>query len=345
MSNNRKPIVSVILPNYNHGRFLEKRVNSILNQTFQDFELIILDDASSDTSLEILNNYKDHPKVSHFEINSKNSGSTFVQWAKGFNVAKGKYIWLAESDDFATSDFLELTVQAMELNSEVSLVYCDSIIIDEYNNIQNRASEHKNKFFKTQKWSYDYYINGREEIINFLLIRTTIGNASAVLLRKDTLNNSEYLLRLGRYKNVGDLYTYSFVILYGSVKYLQSPLNYMRDHSLNTTKLNHKNGTIYLERVLFYLDIIDQIFKITPLPNEVLKLQDVALAIVKRNFVNLVYFGYLKELKVLLSKFRYYQLIGWYKQQLILLLLNLYNLDFYKLRGFSRRAIKYICSK
>lgn len=109
-------MVSIIIPNYNHASFLEKRLDSIFNQSYQNFEVIILDDASTDNSLSILNYYKDHPKVSHFIVNEKNSGSPFKQWKKGLSLAQGDYIWIAESDDFCDLNFLESQVQRLELN-------------------------------------------------------------------------------------------------------------------------------------------------------------------------------------------------------------------------------------
>ena len=62
--NEKAPLVSVVVPNYNYARYLDARLSSILNQTFQDFELILLDDASTDNSLEILNKYKNNRKHS-----------------------------------------------------------------------------------------------------------------------------------------------------------------------------------------------------------------------------------------------------------------------------------------
>ena len=78
-----EPLVSVIVPNYNHAPYLRERIDSILNQTFQDFELILLDDCSPDNSREIINSYKDNPHVSHIVLNEENSGNTFVQWDLG----------------------------------------------------------------------------------------------------------------------------------------------------------------------------------------------------------------------------------------------------------------------
>ncbi len=92
--------ISVIVPNYNHARFLKRRIDSILNQTYQDFELILLDDCSSDDSCDILLSYKDNPHVSQIVFNDENSGTPFKQWDKGIRMAKGKWIWIAESFGF-----------------------------------------------------------------------------------------------------------------------------------------------------------------------------------------------------------------------------------------------------
>ena len=74
------PLVSVIIPNYNHAPFLKERIDSVLNQSFDNFEVIILDDKSTDHSKEVIESYRNHEKVVHIEYNSQNSGSTFKQW-------------------------------------------------------------------------------------------------------------------------------------------------------------------------------------------------------------------------------------------------------------------------
>ena len=83
----KNPLVSVIVPNYNYARYLDARIDSILRQTWTDFELILLDDASTDTSREILEKYRNHPRVSRIEFNTQNTGSPFQQWMKGILLA------------------------------------------------------------------------------------------------------------------------------------------------------------------------------------------------------------------------------------------------------------------
>ena len=75
----RRPLVSVIVPNYNYARFLPKRLETILNQTYTNFEVIILDDCSSDNSKEIIEYYRKNPHTSQIVYNTHNSGSPFKQ--------------------------------------------------------------------------------------------------------------------------------------------------------------------------------------------------------------------------------------------------------------------------
>ena len=125
------PLVSVIIPNYNHARYLKQRLDSVFNQTYQNFEVIFLDDCSSDNSLEIVEQYKGNPHLSQIVVNETNSGSTFKQWDKGFGLAKGDLIWIAESDDFCELNFLKELVTQIENSENVVLAFCSSQFVSE----------------------------------------------------------------------------------------------------------------------------------------------------------------------------------------------------------------------
>jgi glycosyltransferase involved in cell wall biosynthesis len=128
------PLVSVIVPNFNHSEFLAERMTSILSQTFQDFEIIILDDKSTDNSREVIEQYRNNSTVSKIIYNEQNSGSPFIQWNKGIECANGKYIWIAESDDVCDSNFLHVLVGRLEQDHAVTAAYCKSARIDEFGN-------------------------------------------------------------------------------------------------------------------------------------------------------------------------------------------------------------------
>jgi glycosyltransferase involved in cell wall biosynthesis len=117
--------VSVIIPNYNHARFLPRRIESVLCQTYQDFELILLDDCSTDDSRSLLSEYACDPRV-RMEFNEKNSGSPFKQWNKGVRLARGEYVWIAESDDYADERMLERLAAVLEAEPKFALAYCRS---------------------------------------------------------------------------------------------------------------------------------------------------------------------------------------------------------------------------
>ena len=124
-------MVSVILPNYNHELYLQQRIESILNQTFHDFELIILDDCSTDESRQVIEAYRVHPKVTKIIYNNQNSGNTFRQWKKGIEEAKGQFIWIAESDDYCNDTFLEYMIIPFRENPSISICQCNSDWVDE----------------------------------------------------------------------------------------------------------------------------------------------------------------------------------------------------------------------
>src|SRR6185437_16633828 len=123
------PTVSVIVPNYNHALYLPKRMESILRQTYQDFELILLDDCSTDDSRAILSQYAGDARI-RVEFNELNSG-VFKQWNKGVRLARGEYVWIAESDDYADERLLERLVSILDADPSVAFAYCRSWRVDE----------------------------------------------------------------------------------------------------------------------------------------------------------------------------------------------------------------------
>jgi glycosyltransferase involved in cell wall biosynthesis len=227
------PKVSIIVPNYNHAQYLKQRIDSILNQNYQDFELILMDDCSTDDSRDILLLYNDHPKVTQIIFNNQNSGNTFKQWEKGIELAQGEYIWIAESDDWAESSFLGSLVAIIGSDERVGLVYCDSVIIEESDS-SVKFSDLKREWYGSLKWKENYLNEGIKEIEESLIIDCTINNASAVLLRLNFLKEvNPFDLNL---KYTGDWYTYLKIASISKVAYTAKALNYYRVHKTNISK-------------------------------------------------------------------------------------------------------------
>src|SRR5262249_13061332 len=100
------PKVSIIVPNFNHQQYLRQRPESIYTQ-YTNFEVILLDDASKDGSLKILKEFLERfPEKTICCFNEFNSGGVFHQWKRGLELATGRLVWIAESDDFCTTNFL-----------------------------------------------------------------------------------------------------------------------------------------------------------------------------------------------------------------------------------------------
>jgi|CXWL01.1.fsa_nt_gi glycosyltransferase involved in cell wall biosynthesis len=225
-SNHKAPKVSVVIPNYNHAKYLEARIDSVINQSFQDFEIILLDDASSDDSAHIIKKYLDHPQIRFFQ-NYKNSGSPFSQWRKGVSLASGTYVWIAESDDIADFRLLETLVKLLDSNPKVVLAYCQSSYINESGEVTGSALIWTDDL-DAERWKYDFMNNGKDECVEYLSIKNTIPNASAVLFRKSAFSgiNTETSMKL-----CGDWLIWSRIIRRGDLAFHAGVLNYFREHN------------------------------------------------------------------------------------------------------------------
>lgn len=221
------PSVSVIIPNFNHSSHLRQRLDTVLNQTYRDFEVIILDDCSNDGSVSVINEYQNHAAVSHVVINTVNSGSPFLQWKRGLDLAQGEWIWFAESDDYASLEFLDTLLNAARGLDNIGLIYCDSVVVNSNDKIEGTFSEHKNKRFATTRWSTDYNNTGLYELEHYVLPAGTINNASAVLFSRKLLLETNPFDRPFRY--IGDKYAFVKVLSKSNVLYVAKALNYYRD--------------------------------------------------------------------------------------------------------------------
>lgn len=177
------PVVSVIIPNYNYARFLRQRIESVLAQTYTDYEIILLDDASTDDSVSVLNDYRNNPYVSHLDINLKNTGSPFAQWQKGIALSRGKYIWIAESDDTAEPLFLEKAVSALDQYPEASFCFLGAHCIDGDGNLIRRDFD-KWTSKQLHRPSRIGVFEGTDYIEHNLYWRNYIYNASGAVFRK-----------------------------------------------------------------------------------------------------------------------------------------------------------------
>ena len=240
------PKVTVILPNYNHQDYIQERIESILNQEFKDFELIILDDASMDKSPENIRKYLTDPRIKEFVINDQNSGSTFIQWEKGLQNAKGEYIWIAESDDVADKHFLSELIAILDNNPKVGVAFCPSIWIDEKGN----------KILEPDHESDEDLWQGNELIENEFLAGNLIYNASSAVFRKDLIKKINFS-QISGFKYTGDWFFWVQLITNVNVQRIGKRLNYFRRHENNVSFKSEREGLQFIEGI----KIIQNIFK------------------------------------------------------------------------------------
>lgn len=224
-------MISVILPNYNHAPYLKERIDSILNQSYQDFELIILDDNSTDNSKDIIELYKDNNKVSQILYNTQNSGSLFSQWNKGVDLAKGEYIWIAESDDVSHPLFLETVISSLLNDERIVLSYCQSIEIDKDSKFQKDLIGVTDSFVKTKQFHSSFQMDGEEYTLKYFLNRNIILNTSAAVFRKDAYIKAGKASTLISY--AGDWLMWLQILTLGKVAYSHLRYNYYRRHHLS----------------------------------------------------------------------------------------------------------------
>lgn len=124
------PLISIVLPTYNGARYIRKSIESCLAQSFQNFELVIVNDCSTDNTLEIVQEYaKTDPRI--VIVNNAFNKKLPLSLNTGFEAARGEYFTWTSDDNFYAADALEAMLQVLERDRSVALVYADYTLIDD----------------------------------------------------------------------------------------------------------------------------------------------------------------------------------------------------------------------
>jgi glycosyltransferase involved in cell wall biosynthesis len=224
------PKVSIVLPNYNYEKYLDERIQSLLNQTYKDFELIILDDCSTDNSIAVIQKYLTDPRVKtcFFE---KNSGSPYKRWNDGADLAHGEYLLFAGADDSCEPTLIEKLVEKLDRHSSVGLALSQSWETDSNGNITRSLKERTDDLFGgKERWNSDYVDRGQGEL-GFMLFKNTVPNASCVLMRR------ELFIKAGKFDTKliinADWMLWSKMLMISDIAYVSEHLNYFRTHPRN----------------------------------------------------------------------------------------------------------------
>jgi glycosyltransferase involved in cell wall biosynthesis/SAM-dependent methyltransferase len=242
----RGPRVSVIVPNYNYERYLPARLQSILTQRYRPYEIIVLDDCSSDRSVDVAKEMLEGTGIPYRLIRNEVNQGVYRQWLRGLREATGDLVWIAEADDECAPTFLETLVPALA-NPAVVLAYCQSKQIDSVGREMAPDYLQWTDDVDPVKWRDAYVRRGTDEIRDSLAIKNTIPNVSAVLMRKPDLSEIETtLLNL---RNAGDWLVYVHLLERGDVAFVPAALNSHRRHGGSVT-IGH-GGVNLMREILF----------------------------------------------------------------------------------------------
>ncbi len=247
--------VSVVIPNYNYARYMRERVDSVLKQKYPIYELIILDDKSTDDSIAVIKEILVELKTKRPDLrvkfipNKKNSGNVFKQWKKCFLESEGDFVWICEADDSCSKYFLNAVMSAFS-DKNVVISYAESCAIDENGKRIKRDLRDWIDMFDTGHWRHSYVLDGKDELKQVLCVNNTIANVSSVVFRKKAIF-AKYLDEAMKFTLAGDWYFYSKVLLNGKIAYCDESLNYHRMHdrgvTLTTDNYVHYNEIVVVQ--------------------------------------------------------------------------------------------------
>jgi glycosyltransferase involved in cell wall biosynthesis len=238
-----KPRITAILPCYNHARFLAERIRSVLAQTLPVSQIVFLDDASTDGSIELAKQLlQDCPAEVVFNVNTCNSRSPFSQWNKGISLSDNDLIWIAETDDSCHPDLLSSLYNAIQ-ETEAGLAFSASIVIDEQGVSHGELVDYMPTRFKPLFQETKLFIRPGF-LTNYLSAYNIIPNASAVLFSKSLYNKAGGAPSSFRF--AADWIVWLSMSKISDVAYVSKPYNYYRYHA-TTTRVHSKDDAYLFE--------------------------------------------------------------------------------------------------
>lgn len=242
-------LVSVVVPSYNYAQYIVQRMESLLNQTYQELEILVIDDCSTDNSVEILRQYESHPKVK-LVVREQNGGWVAVN-NQGVEMSSGEFIIFAQCDDDCDLHMIERLVGAMKTYPTAGIAFSRSLLTDKHDRVLGNDFMIREQSFR-DRCASDTLITGAE-MSRFLLHSCVIPNLSAALFRKecfDTIGNFSTAYRAN-----GDWDFFFRIATRYDVAYLAEPMNRFRQHA-STIRSATKGRVTYEE---FFRVLLNQI--------------------------------------------------------------------------------------
>ncbi len=227
------PLVSIIIPTYNRCHYLQQAIDSAIQQTYENVEIIICDNGSTDNTEDVVKSFEDS-RIRYWQ-QPQNIGM-FANQTHGFKMAKGKYVASLHDDDIWENNFLSQLVPILELHPNVVFAFCNQYIIDADNNIDNVATERYTRAYKRDILPEGIY----QPFAEIGLINKSIPTASSCLIRNNFINWDNIPSEVG---GMWDLYlTYLGCISGAGAYYFPQKLTRYREHQQTDTMLSGKQN-------------------------------------------------------------------------------------------------------
>jgi len=231
---NKKVAVSVIIPTYNSMKFIDRSIQSVLNQTYKDYEFIIVDDASKDGTTDFIE--KKYPWVNLIKL--KNNVGCADSRNYGIKIAKGKYIAFLDHDDEWLPEYLNLQINFLERNPDAVLSYCGLNLI-------------KSEVHKITRLNFKPLI--KEDTISSLLLLNFICTMSTTVIQKKILQRVGPLNN--KFKIVNDLEIYLRIAQLGQIINLRK---YLVNYYVHQTNLGSNSDILKKEHLKLIDDFLNE---------------------------------------------------------------------------------------
>jgi glycosyltransferase involved in cell wall biosynthesis len=295
-----RPMVSIIIPVYNVQDYLEECIDSLLNQTYKNIEIITIDDGSTDSSLKILMEYE--KKINNLKVIKQGNEGQSIARNNGIKIAEGKYIYFLDSDDYLSKYTIENLVLKMERN-DLDLIRFSAKSFTKSKEIKiNNHQYDFSKYFESNK------IYSKEEFIRTSL-RAYSASPVLYMVKKDIITKHKILFRPGI---IHEDQLFTLQVFLNVNKSMYDPGRYynrrLRPNSIMTSKDIKSKEKSFLSYVQIYKQMLIML-------NDNKKYEEISLinARLKRIASHLIYSDVNKKLKKLeIRRLRKFSKIGWF---------------------------------
>lgn len=247
--NTTNSLISVIIPAYNHERYIQETISSIINQSYKNIELLIIDDGSTDLTLEKIQGFKEicEKRFVRFFVQSQNNQGVINTANHLIELSQGEYIYLIASDDVASPDAIKKLYDFLSQNYDYALAVGENKLIDE-NSQQCYWDKNRNTVYNIEECFYSSYSDFLMKwSTNIDFFSDEFGSYPMLLLGNHIPNG--YLIRKSIFEKTGlftknapleDYYIMLQIAKYAKMKFIPKPLFYYRWHGTNSVKQKNK---------------------------------------------------------------------------------------------------------